>query len=97
MLGRNSLMDVDIYSTCCAVQNLWLAARAEGIGVGWVSILENESIRKLLNIPETILPVAYLCVGYPVEFRSEPLLKEVGWEDRLNLKELIYKDQWGIN
>ncbi len=95
VLGRNSIRDVDIYSTCCAVQNLWLAARAEGVGVGWVSIVNNDRLKELLNIPDHVLPVAYLCVGYPVEFRDKPLLEEVGWERRRGLDDLIFLDRWG--
>ncbi len=95
VLGRSSVIDTDIYSTCCSIQNLWLAARAEGVGVGWVSILNYDALRKLLMIPENILPVAYLCVGYPVEFREQPLLEEIHWEDRLDLRSLIYSDIWG--
>lgn len=97
VLGRNSILDVDIYSTCCAIQNLWLAARSEGVGVGWVSILDNSSLKTLLEIPEHILPVAYLCVGYPIEFREKPLLEEIGWEKRENLEQLIFSNLWGKN
>ena len=94
VLGRNSIVDTDIYSTCCAIQNLWLAARAEGVGVGWVSILDHGALRKILAIPESVLPIAYLCVGYPVEFKDQPLLEEVGWETRMSLPDLVYMDQW---
>ena len=94
VLGRNSIIDTDIYSTCCAVQNIWLAARSEGVGVGWVSIMDHAALRKILGIPEYILPVAYLCVGYPVEFKDKPMLEEVGWENRMNLGDLVYSDQW---
>ena len=95
VLGRNTIRRTDLYSTCCAVQNLWLAARAEGVGVGWVSIMDNESLRVILNIPEHVLPVAYLCVGYPVEFRDKPMLEEAGWEARSNFEELVFANQWG--
>jgi 5,6-dimethylbenzimidazole synthase len=95
VLGRNTLVDTDVYSTCCAIQNLWLAARAEGVGVGWVSILEREAVKDLLNIPEAVLLVGYLCVGYPVEFDAQPMLEKVGWADRLPLRELVFEDSWG--
>ena len=85
----------DVYSTCCAIQNLWLAARAEGLGVGWVSIFSNQRLKKILGIPAGILPVAYLCIGYPVEFLKEPELQKVGWASRLPLEELIFSDRWG--
>jgi 5,6-dimethylbenzimidazole synthase len=78
IIGRNTINDVDIYSTCIAIQNLWLAARAEGLGVGWVSILMPEVIQKLLAIPADIFVVGYLCVGYPIEFTERPLLETVG-------------------
>ena len=95
VLGRNSMPETDVYSTCCAVQNLWLAARSEGIGVGWVSILKLPQLRRILGIPPHIIPVAYLCLGYPVEFPGEPLLQTTGWRDRLPLTDLVHYDGWG--
>lgn len=95
VLGRNTIRRTDLYSTCCAVQNLWLAARAEGIGVGWVSILRNSVLRKILDIPSGVLPVAYLCLGYPERFLSRPELEETGWAARLPLERLVYRDRWG--
>ncbi|MBI3616389.1 MAG: 5,6-dimethylbenzimidazole synthase [Candidatus Omnitrophica bacterium] len=95
VLGRNTIRRTDVYSTCCAVQNLWLAARAEGLGVGWVSILRNDKLKRILGIPPGIIPVAYLCVGYPVEFPDRPELESVGWSPRLSLDRLIFLDRWG--
>ena len=95
VLGRNTIRRTDVYSTCCAVQNLWLAARAEGIGVGWVSILRNDRLKKILGIPAGVIPVAYLCVGYPVEFLPQPELESVGWAYRLSVDRLIFSDRWG--
>jgi len=95
VLGRNTIVDTDIYSTCCAVENLWLAARAEGIGVGWVSILTIDALRRILEIPDAVLPVAYLCVGYPQEFFDEPELQRRGWAERLPLEDVIFKERWG--
>jgi 5,6-dimethylbenzimidazole synthase len=83
-----------LYSTICAIQNLWLAARAEGIGVGWVSILDPDRLRATLNIPSHILPVAYLCVGYVDQFASEPDLERYGWEKRVPLGTLISYDHY---
>jgi 5,6-dimethylbenzimidazole synthase len=97
VLGRNSIPETDVYSTCCAVQNLWLAARCEGIGVGWVSILKLPQLRKILRVPPHILPVAYLCLGYPVEFPHQPLLQSVGWRDRLPIGQLVHFDGWEAN
>ncbi|HUY87850.1 MAG TPA: 5,6-dimethylbenzimidazole synthase [Pirellulales bacterium] len=95
VLGRNTMFDADLYSTCCAVQNLWLAARAEGVGVGWLSILRPQALTELLELPETVVPVAYLCLGYPQEFRERPMLEEVGWRDRLPLDQVIFYERWG--
>jgi 5,6-dimethylbenzimidazole synthase len=88
--------ETDLFSTCLAIQNMWLAARAEGVGIGWVSILEREATEKLLGIPEGVRLVAYLCVGYPVEFRARPMLEEVGWKSRLPLEKLLFQDRWGV-
>jgi 5,6-dimethylbenzimidazole synthase len=95
VLGRHSIMDTDMFSTCCAVQNLWLAARAEGIGVGWVSIVENAALSEILGIPGHVVPLAYLCVGYPEEFAEKPMLETVGWRQRTPLAELVFEDRYG--
>jgi 5,6-dimethylbenzimidazole synthase len=93
-LGRHTMPETALYSTICAIQNLWLAARAEGIGVGWVSILDPDRLRATLNIPSHILPVAYLCVGYVDQFASEPDLERYGWEKRAPLGTLISYDHY---
>ena len=95
VLGRTHQSDMDLYSTVCAVQNFWLAARAENIGVGWVSIVKQEQLREALGIPEDIIPIAYLCVGYVSEFNDQPDLEKAGWSERLPLNDLVYYDQWG--
>jgi 5,6-dimethylbenzimidazole synthase len=95
VLGRNTIRETDVYSTCCAVQNLWLAARAEGIGVGWVSIFDPAELRALLRIPSHVILVAYLCLGYVSEFLPRPQLETVGWQSRLPIAELIFDDYWG--
>lgn len=94
IIGRNTVYDTDIYSTCIAIQNLWLAARAEGIGVGWVSILEPKVIQELLSIPEHVVVVGYMCIGYPVEFAERPLLETAGWLSRLPLSEMVFSNRW---
>jgi len=96
VLGRTHQSDMDLYSTVCAVQNFWLAARAENIGVGWVSIVKQEQLRETLGIPEDIIPIAYLCVGYVSEFNDQPDLEKAGWSERLPLNDLVYYDQWGL-
>jgi 5,6-dimethylbenzimidazole synthase len=95
VLGRGPMPETDLFSTCLAVQNLWLAARAEGVGVGWVSILDREATERLLELPEGVQLVAYLCVGYPIEFEERPMLERVGWKRRLPLPELVFADRWG--
>jgi 5,6-dimethylbenzimidazole synthase len=95
VLGRTCQPDMDLYSTVCAVQNLWLAARAEGVGVGWVSILEPADLRRILQLPEAVVPVAYLCVGYTPSFAPEPELKTSGWLPEVPLADLIFYEQWG--
>ena len=79
VLGRTSIEETGLYSVCCAIQNLWLAARAEGIGVGW---------------PENIKLVGYLCLGYVEEFADKPDLEKAGWLPRLKLDKVVYYDQW---
>lgn len=95
VLGRNTIMETDLFSTCLAVQNLWLAARAEGIGVGWVSILDQDQLATVLNLPQGVYPLAYLCLGYVSEFLPMPELEAKGWRSRLPLEELLHGDVWG--
>ena len=94
-LGRTHNRDMDLYSTVCAVQNLWLAARAEGIGVGWVSIFHEAEMRDILALPDPVVPVAYLCAGHVDTLYDEPELKAHGWATRLPLADLIFADRWG--
>jgi 5,6-dimethylbenzimidazole synthase len=91
-LGRWHNPEMDLYSTVCAVQNFWLAARAEGVGVGWVSIIEPQALKGLLSIPEHVTPIAYLCVGHVSEFARKPDLETHGWGRRLPLPELIMSE-----
>ncbi len=94
-LGRQTMRETALYSTVCAVQNLWLAARAEGVGVGWVSILDVADLRAALAIPGHVVPVAYLCLGYVTEFGAEPELEIKGWEQRAPLAGLIHFERYG--
>lgn len=94
VLGRNSIPETDLYSTCCAIQNLWLAARTEGLGVGWVSILDPAAVKPLLGIPEQIVLVAWLCLGVPLQFDESPMLETAGWETRLPLEEVVFAERW---
>jgi 5,6-dimethylbenzimidazole synthase len=93
-LGRHTMPETAVYSTVCAIQNLWLAARTEGVGVGWVSILDPSRLREALSIPEHIIPVAYLCLGYVDHFASEPELERYGWENRVPLEQVVSYDRY---
>jgi len=97
-LGRLSMPETALYSAVCAAQNLWLAARAEGIGVGWVSILDKKALHEVLHIPENIVPVAYLCLGYVDHFAAKPDLERAGWERRIPLDQVLaferYNQRW---
>lgn len=94
VLGRHSMPETDVYSTVCAVQNLWLAARAENVGVGWVSILKREDLYRILEIPPALIIVAYLCLGFVTEFPERPDLETLGWASRENLAKLISFNRW---
>ena len=95
VVGRTHMKTMDLYSSVCAVQNLWLAARAEGLGVGWVSIFNQAALQAALGIPKGITPIAYLCVGYVSHFFAKPELEAAGWLPRLPIEDLVYFDQWG--
>lgn len=94
VLGRSHQPETDLYSTVCAIQNLWLAARAESVGMGWVSILEQASLKELFELPTSVEPVAYLCLGYVSHFNDKPELEARGWGRRLPLEELVNLDKW---
>jgi len=94
ILGRSLVPEADVYSTCCAIQNLWLAARVEGLGVGWVSILSRERLKEILRLPPHVSPVAYLCIGYPERFEPIPELEKAGWLKRLPLEEVVLREIW---
>ena len=96
VVGRTADPAMDLYSSVCAVQNFWLAARAEGVGVGWVSIIKRKKLRKALGIPKRIIPIAYLCVGYVTHLYEKPELESAGWLPRLPLDEQLHFDQWGV-
>ena len=95
VIGRTHIDTMDLYSSVCAIQNLWLAARAEGLGVGWVSILDEEKLKQILAIPDHVVPVGYLCLGHVSHFKAQPELETAGWLPRLPLEELVSLDGWG--
>lgn len=94
IFGRRTMPEMDLASVACAIQNMWLAARAEGIGMGWVSIYDPEELKTLLAMPPSSHPIAILCLG-PVEaFYDEPMLVSEGWADEAPLEQLLYQDAW---
>ncbi len=95
VIGRTANPEMDLHSSVCAVQNLWLAARAENLGVGWVSIIHHNKLRDALKIPDHIVPIAYLCIGYVTFFHEKPELEKAGWLPRTNIETLIHTNQWG--
>ena len=96
ILGRGTIPDTDVYSAACAIENLWLAARAEGLGVGWVSFYRPEDLRALLGIPRRVDPIAYLCLGWPDERPVRPSLEAAGWSARLALDAVVMHEHWSV-
>lgn len=94
VFGRRTMPDMDLASLACAIQNLWLAARAEGIGMGWVSLFEPEELKTLLGMPKGSRPVAILCLGHVAEFYERPLLEQNGWAARQRLDALVFENGW---
>ncbi len=94
VLGRHAIADAGLYSACLAIQNLWLAATAEGIGVGWVSFYRKEFLADLLGIPAPVDPIAWLCVGPVTRLQETPDLVRHGWRDRRPLDAAIHQDRW---
>jgi len=95
IFGRRTLPEMDLASVSCAIQNLWLAARAEGLGLGWVSIFDPEALARLLNMPTGAKPIAILCLGHVDAFYPAPMLVLEGWTQARPLEELVYTNQWG--
>jgi 5,6-dimethylbenzimidazole synthase len=95
VFGRRTLPQMDLASLACALQNLWLAARAEGLGMGWVSLFDPVALAELLGMPAGSQPVAVLCLGPVSEFYDKPMLVQEGWAREQALDELVFSDQWG--
>lgn len=95
VFGRRTLPQMDLASVSCAIQNLWLAARAEGLGMGWVSLFDPLALAELLGMPEGSQPVAVLCLGPVDGFYQRPMLVEEGWANERPLDALVFNDQWG--
>lgn len=96
IFGRRTLPEMDMASLSCAIQNLWLAARAEGLGMGWVSLFDPDALADLLAMPEGAKPLAILCLGPVKEFYPAPMLVLEGWARARPLHELLYENQWGV-
>ena len=94
IFGRRTLPEMDIASVSCAIQNMWLAARAEGIGMGWVSLFDPEKLAALLHMPQDAKPIAVLCLGYVNSFYKEPMLVETGWREAKPLSEMLMENGW---
>ncbi len=97
VFGRRTLPEMDMASLSCAIQNLWLASRAEGLGMGWVSLFDPEELANLLGMPEGAKPLAILCLGPVDEFYPAPMLVLEGWAQARPLNELLYENQWGVS
>lgn len=95
VLGRNSIPETDILSVACAIQNMWLASCAEGLGMGWVSFYKKNDVRDILQIPPHIDPVALISLGYTDQYPSSPILEQANWEKRKVLQHLIFHEKWG--
>jgi 5,6-dimethylbenzimidazole synthase len=95
VFGRRTLPEMDVASAACAIQNLWLAARAEGLGMGWVSIFDPQQLAALLRMPEGSKPIAVLCLGPVTAFYDQPMLQAEKWARRAPLDDMVFEDGWG--
>jgi 5,6-dimethylbenzimidazole synthase len=95
IFGRRTLPEMDLASVACAIQNMWLASRAEGLGMGWVSIFDVDEVRALLAMPSGAKPVAILCIGHVEAFYPRPMLETERWAERKALGECVYENRWG--
>ncbi|MCO4856189.1 5,6-dimethylbenzimidazole synthase [Herbaspirillum sp. WGmk3] len=96
IFGRRTLPQMDLASLSCALQNMWLAARAEGLGMGWVSLFEPAALAQLLHLPEGAEPVAVLCLGHVPAFYDKPMLEQEQWATRQRLEDLVFEDRWPV-
>lgn len=94
VFGRRTLPEMDLASVACAIQNMWLASRAEGLGMGWVSLFDPEQLAQLLAMPDGARPVAVLCLGHVEKFYPRPMLEMEGWDTRRDLAQLVAVDRW---
>jgi 5,6-dimethylbenzimidazole synthase len=96
VFGRRTLPEMDLASLSCAIQNMWLSARAEGLGMGWVSMFEPSVLKKLLDMPEDSHPVAILCLGHVEKFYDKPMLEQEQWAERRDINELLFENTWNM-
>ena len=94
VFGRRTMPEMDLASVACAIQNMWLAARAEGLGLGWVSIFDPDAVRDILRMPAGAKPVAILCLGHVEQFYDAPMLQIEGWAERKPLHECVFENYW---
>jgi 5,6-dimethylbenzimidazole synthase len=94
VFGRRTLPEMDLASLACAIQNMWLAARAEGLGLGWVSLFEPEELKALLAMPSGSHPVAILCLGHVARFYDRPMLEQEHWAERKELDDMLFENAW---
>ena len=94
VFGSRTLPEMDLASVACAIQNMWLASRAEGLGMGWVSLFDPEQLAQLLAMPDGARPVAVLCLGHVEQFYPRPMLEMEGWDTRRALDSLVAVDRW---
>jgi len=94
LFGRRTLPEMDLASVACAIQNMWLLARAEGVGLGWVSFFDPDALADLLEMPAGSRPIAILCIGPVADFPVAPVLESHGWGRRLPLEEIVFEDRW---
>jgi 5,6-dimethylbenzimidazole synthase len=94
VFGRRTMPEMDLASVACAIQNMWLAARAEGIGMGWVSLFDVDEVRQLLKMPAGARPVAILCIGQVARFYERPMLESEGWAPRAPLDAVLFDNAW---
>src|SRR6185437_8726249 len=94
VFGRRTIPEMDLASAACAIQNFWLAARAEGVGVGWVSLFDPVRLRELCKMPSDSMPIAILCVGHVEKFYPAPMLQTEGWDTRRKLGEVLFENTW---
>lgn len=96
VFGRRTMPEMDLASVACAIQNLWLAARVEGVGMGWISMFDPDALRALLGMPEGSRPVAILCLGRVDAFYPRPMLEMEAWRTRADLSTLVFEDCWPV-